>query len=68
MTTPILKDIAAESAKASPPVAVITASATQGWNLSHTLTAITICYVLLQIAWLLYRWHKAANGHAVKGE
>lgn len=68
MSKDLMKDIAAESAKASPPVAVVTASATQGWTINNTLTAITIAYVLLQIGWLVWRWHKAANGTEVKGD
>ena len=62
MTKDLIKDIAAESAKASPPVAILTASAAQGWTLNHTLTAITIVYVLMQIGWLVWRWRKAAQG------
>lgn len=68
MTKDLMKDIATESAKASPPVAVVTASATQGWTMNNTLTALTICYVVLQIGWLVWRWHKAASGDEVKGE
>ena len=62
MTKDVIKDIAVEGAKASPPVAILTASATQGWTLNHTLTAITIVYVLMQIGWLVWRWRKAAQG------
>lgn len=56
-----LKEIITETAKASPPVAVVTASITSGWTLSTALTALTILYVLLQIAWLLWRWYRAAK-------
>ena len=62
MTKELIKDIAVEGAKASPPVAILTASATQGWTLNHAPTAITILYVLLQIGWLVWRWRKAAQG------
>lgn len=68
MTKDVIKDIAVEGAKASPPVAILAASATQGWTLSHALTAITILYVLLQIGWLVWRWYRAANGQEVKAE
>lgn len=61
MTKDVFKDIALESAKASPPVAVVTASLTYDWTMGHTLTALTIVYVVLQIAWLIWRWHQAAT-------
>lgn len=56
-----LKDIVVETAKASPPVAVVTAGLASGWTLNNALTALTILYVVLQIAWLLWRWHRAAR-------
>ena len=69
MSKNILKDLSIEGAKASPPVAVVTAAHTSGWTMGHTLTAITILYVTLQIAWLLWRWHQAATkGSAIKDE
>ncbi len=68
MTKDVIKDIAVEGAKASPPVAILAASATQGWTLSHALTAITILYVLLQIGWLVWRWRKAAQGAPIGAE
>jgi hypothetical protein len=61
MTKEVIKDIVTESAKASPPIAVVTASLTSGWTLNHALTALTILYVILQIGWLLWRWHRAAR-------
>ncbi len=63
-----MKDIAIEAAKASPPVAVVTHAAAQGWTINHTVAALTIVYLLLQIGWLIWRWHKAARGQEVKGE
>ncbi len=69
MTKDVLKDIAQEGAKASPPVAMVTALHTSGWTMGDTLTAATIVYVVLQIGWLIWRWHKAAtNGQEVKAE
>lgn len=61
MTKEVLKDIAMESAKASPPIAVVTASLTSDWTLNQALTALTILYVVLQICWLLWRWHRALS-------
>ena len=63
-----LRDIVTETAKASPPVAVVTAGLTGGWTLNNTLTALTIFYVVLQIAWLLWRWHRARKGLPTPGD
>lgn len=69
MTKEVFKDMALEGAKASPPVAVVAASLTSGWTMGHTLTALTIFYVVLQIAWLIWRWHQAATkGKLVEAE
>lgn len=69
MTKDVFKDMALEGAKASPPVAVVTASLTSGWTINHALTALTILYVLLQIAWLIWRWHQAATkGKLIEAE
>lgn len=63
-----MKDIAVEAAKASPPVAVVTHSMATGWTMNHTAVALTIFYLLLQIAWLIWRWRQAVKGQPVKGE
>ena len=68
MSKEVMKDIAVESAKASPPVAVITTSIAQGWTINNTVGTLTVIYLLLQIGWLIYRWRKAAQGNPVKGE
>ncbi|MBF5003358.1 hypothetical protein G7047_29295 [Diaphorobacter sp. HDW4A] len=68
MSKEMIRDIAVESAKASPPVAVVTTSVAQGWSINATVGTLTIVYLLLQIGWLLYRWRKAAQGTPVKGE
>lgn len=57
----MVKDVAVEGAKASPPVAVVTASIADFWTINHTVAALTMVYLLLQIAWLLWRWHRAAQ-------
>lgn len=53
----IAKAIGVETAKASPPVAVVAHQAATGWTLSHTLTALTILYVAAQLGYLLWKWH-----------
>lgn len=69
MTKDVFKDMALEGAKASPPVAVVTASLTSDWTLNQALTALTILYVVLQIAWLIWRWYQAATkGQQIKAE
>lgn len=69
MSNHLLKDLSIEGAKASPPVAVITAAHTSGWSMNQTLTALTILYVLLQIGWLVWRWHQAATkGSEIKAD
>jgi uncharacterized membrane protein len=45
-----------EGAKAAPPVTVVATSAANGWTMTHTATALTIVYVLLQVVYLLWRW------------
>ncbi len=68
MSKEIIKDVVIEGAKATPPVAVVTTSIAQGWTINNTVGALTAIYLLLQIGWLVWRWHKAASGHHVKGE
>ncbi|KRD25635.1 hypothetical protein ASE39_21740 [Acidovorax sp. Root267] len=52
----IIKAVGLETAKASPPVAVVAHQAANGWTMSHTLTALTILYVGVQLAYLLWKW------------
>jgi nicotinamide riboside transporter PnuC len=52
----IVKTAAVEGAKAAPPVTVVAANVASGWTMTHTATALTILYVLLQAAYLLWRW------------
>ena len=52
----IVKTAALEGAKAAPPVTVVAANVANGWTMTHTATALTIVYVLLQAAYLLWRW------------
>ena len=57
-------DIASEAAKAAPPVTVAGATIA-GMQVNDLILWATLVYVVLQIAFLLYRWHKmhtAKNG------
>ncbi|WP_313073424.1 hypothetical protein [Melaminivora sp.] len=51
-----IRTAAAEAAKAAPPVAVLADAAARGWTMTHTATALTIAYVLLQSAYLVWKW------------
>ncbi|MCW5320541.1 hypothetical protein D5039_04895 [Verminephrobacter aporrectodeae subsp. tuberculatae] len=57
----MLKDMAAEGAKAAPPVTMVTMAHMIGPALSVVLTTVTILYVVLQSAWLLWRWRREAR-------
>lgn len=52
----IIKAAGVEAAKATPPIAVLADAASKGWTMTHTATAITIAYILLQAAYLLWKW------------
>lgn len=52
----IIRTASAEAAKAAPPIAVLADAAANGWTMTHTATALTIAYVLLQSAYLLWKW------------
>ena len=68
MSKEMVKEIAMEGAKATPPVAVVTTSMASGWTMNDTVMTLTIAYLLLQIGWLLWRWYRAAYGQEVKAE
>lgn len=68
MAREVIKDMLTEGAKAAPPVVVTTASIANDWTMNHTVYALTIVYLLLQIGWLVWRWYRAANGQEVKAE
>ena len=51
-----MKELLTEGAKSSPPVAVVVQQAVNGWTMSHTLTALTIVYVVAQLGYLLWKW------------
>jgi hypothetical protein len=50
-------DIAAEAAKASPPVAVAGATVA-GIQVNDLILWATLIYIVLQIGFLLYRWQR----------
>ena len=68
MAREVIKDALTEGAKATPPLVVLGKSIAEGWTINNTVGALTVIYLLLQIGWLVWRWHKAASGHDVKGE
>ncbi len=49
------RDAATELAKAAPPISV-GAYTLAGFTLNDWLTIATICYVVAQLAFLIYRW------------
>lgn len=52
----LIRTAAAEAAKAAPPVAVVVDAAANQWTMTHTATALTIAYILLQAAYLIWKW------------
>ena len=50
-------DIISEVAKAAPPVTVAGATVA-GMQVNDLILWATLIYIVLQIAFLLYRWHK----------
>jgi hypothetical protein len=50
-------DLTAEAMKAAPPVTVAGATVA-GIQVNDLILWATLVYVVLQIAFLLYRWHK----------
>jgi hypothetical protein len=55
-----LADTGAEALKASPPIAVLAATA-QGMTLQEWVYLATLGYIILQAGWLLWKWWKALN-------
>lgn len=57
----MLKDeIGAAAAKLSPPIAVASASVA-GWGPDKWMYALTAVYVVLQAAYLLWKWRREAK-------
>lgn len=62
----LVKSAIAEGAKATPPVAVLATNAASGWSMSTVATAMTIAYVLLQAAYLVWRWRNESRDRREK--
>ncbi|QPS10280.1 hypothetical protein I6G66_09910 [Delftia acidovorans] len=62
----ILKTAAVEGAKAAPPVTVVATNLANGWTMTHTVTALTILYLLLQAAYLVWRWSNEREDRRAK--
>ena len=62
----IVKAVAVEGAKAAPPVTVVATNLANGWTMTHTVTALTIMYLLLQAAYLLWRWSNERDDRRAK--
>ena len=62
----ILKAAAVEGAKAAPPVTVVATKLANGWTMTHTVTALTILYLLLQAAYLVWRWSNEREDRRAK--
>lgn len=57
-------DLVSEAAKAAPPVTVAGATIA-GIQINDLILWATLIYLVLQIAFLLYRWHKMHAGDKV---
>lgn len=57
-------DLVSEAAKAAPPVTVAGATIA-GMQINDLILWATLIYLVLQIAFLLYRWHKMHTGDKV---
>lgn len=62
----IVRTAAVEGMKAAPPVAVVSTNVANGWTMTHTATALTILYVLLQMGYLLWRWSNEREDRRTK--
>ncbi len=54
----ITTQAATEAAKAAPPVAAAVGAATHSISINHVVGAVTIAYVVLQAAYLIWRWRR----------
>jgi len=58
--TPAQKsDVIAEAARAAPPVVVTTAVTVGGLTLNEWVALATLLYIVLQFAWLVWKWYRA---------
>ena len=58
-------EVAGEIARAAPPVAVVGASIA-GVPMNTIVLVLTMIYLVLQIAFLLYKWVRAMRGKDVE--
>ena len=56
-----VQSTATEAAKGAPPVIVAATANAQSWSMADVVTWLTVVYLLLQIAWLVWKWCKAAR-------
>lgn len=54
-------DVIQEATKAAPPVAVTAVGTLTGFTLHDWLLVATLVYVIVQIAWLVYKWRRASK-------
>ena len=64
----IIRLAAIEAAKGAPPTSVAIASQLENWTAANTVTVLTILYLTLQIAWLIWQWrHASRTAKATQG-
>jgi hypothetical protein len=56
-------DLIAEAAKSAPPVTVAGLTVA-GVSLNDVVLIATLCYIVMQAGFLLYRWVRVHNGQA----
>lgn len=57
----LIRLAAIEAAKGAPPTSVAITSQVEDWTMANTVTALTILYLVLQIAWLIWQWRQASK-------
>ena len=57
----ISRDVSIAIANVTPPAAVSAASITEGFSAQDWVPYVTIGYVILQAAYLLWKWRREAN-------
>jgi hypothetical protein len=60
-------DIVQEAAKATPP-AVVAGMTVAGYTLNDIVLLVTLVYVLLQIAFLIFKWWQVASKKSDGGD
>ena len=57
----IIRLAATEVAKAAPPTSVAIKSQIENWTAANAVTVLTVLYLTLQIAWLIWQWRHASR-------